>query len=243
MSNHWDIYFCYVDDKYASFLLDMDIWKELDRNIYSYPICLRIYVKNPSETGFPIDQEADLINNLENCLINDIGNRGFNVGRVTTDGVRDVYFYFKEPFNLEELASNYFSEHGYEIEMHIIDEEEPWGIYFNYLYPNKYEIQHIRNSNVIDSLRNSGDTTEKPRRVDHWINLGNSENTESVKEKAKSLNFEIECAHTSDEELTLQIFRTDYVDFNSINEVTDLIIEFIDEFDAEYDGWETQVIK
>lgn len=31
MSDHWDIYFCEIKGKFSSIVLDMDIWKEIEK--------------------------------------------------------------------------------------------------------------------------------------------------------------------------------------------------------------------
>jgi hypothetical protein len=147
----------------------MDIWKEIDQEIYSHPICLRTIVKSPSDNGTPINEEADLLNNIEDLIIAEINDLGYNVGRITSDGNRDVYFYFKEPSLelLSSIAKKYYSQHSYEFKVMKITEDSPWEFYFEYVYPNKNQIQHIGNRKVVDSLRDSGDTLEEPRRIDH----------------------------------------------------------------------------
>ncbi|OWA33498.1 hypothetical protein B9G55_22850 [Saccharibacillus sp. O16] len=243
MSDHWDIYFTTIEDQFASVVLDMDVWKEIDQNKFTFPIALRIEVKNPSESGVPVDQEAELINELEDRIINDIDGIGYNVGRVTTNGTRDVFFYFNNSFDLYALAEPIFNEHGYNIETFSIDEEESWNFYFGFLYPNKYEIQHMGNRSVLDSLQDSGDSLEEPRRVDHWIEFNNSTDEIEFIKKVKSMNFNIEEKHEKTDGIILQIYRNDRVDPQSINDITDMFVDLVEEFNGRYDGWETQVIK
>ncbi|MHA0858095.1 DUF695 domain-containing protein [Paenibacillus sp. CMAA1364] len=243
MSDHWDIYFSKIEEHFASIVLDMDIWKEVDQSQFSFPIALRFEIKNPNESGIPIDLEAEIINALEDRIINEINGTGYNVGRVTTNGIRDLFFYFSKDYDLSSLTGPIFLEHGYDIETFSINEEEPWGFYFNFLYPNEYEIQHMGNSNVLDSLRTSGDSLEVSRRVDHWIEFRSDIDKLDFIKKVKSLNFNIEQEHQSTDEITLQIYRVDRVDPQSINELTDMFVDLANKFNARYDGWETQVIK
>jgi len=243
MSDHWDIYFTTIEDQFASVVLDMDIWKEVDQCKFPFPIALRIEIQNPSESGVPVDQEAELINELEDMIINEIEGIGYNVGRVTTNGIRDLFFYFNNSFDLNSLAKPLFKEYGYNIGTFNLDEEEPWGFYFGFLYPNKYEIQHMGNRSVLDNLRESGDSLEDPRRVEHWIEFDDITDKIEFIKKVKSLNFKIEDEQEATDEIILQIYRTDRVDPQSINDITDMFVELVEEFNARYDGWETQVIK
>ncbi|MEF3351811.1 DUF695 domain-containing protein [Paenibacillus sp. GYB006] len=243
MSDHWDIYFCEIEDKFSSIVLDMDIWKEIDKSEYPYPKVLRIPIKNPGESGIPTNDEAELINDLEERINNEIIDVGFNVGRITTDGLRDVVYYFSKQYELEKVAEKYFLEHGYEIEVHNMEEENPWDFYFDFLYPNKYQKQHMGNRNVVEQLRESGDKLEEPRRVDHWIYFQSTEDKDRFEAKVKLLSFNISSNPSNDEEIYSQIYRHDDVDFHSINEVTDSLIDLAEECNGDYDGWESMVIK
>jgi len=243
MSDHWDIYFCEIEGKFASVVLDMDIWKEIEKSEYPHPMVLRIRIKNPGESGTPINEEAELINDLEDKINDESAGFGFHVGRVTTDGMRDVFYYFSKPYELEKAAETYFLEHGYEIEVLHLEEENPWDFYFEYLYPDKYQIQHMGNRKVVDQLRESGDTFEDVRQVDHWVYFQSIEDKEYFDAKVKLLGFEIDSDAPNDDKIYSHIYRSDYVDFHSINEVTDILVDLAGECHGEYDGWGTTVVK
>ncbi|MDU5142972.1 MAG: DUF695 domain-containing protein [Paenibacillus dendritiformis] len=243
MSDHWDIYFCDIQGKFSSIVLDMDIWKEIEKSEYPHPMVMRIPIKNPGKSGTPIHEEAELLNDLEDKITNEISGFGFLVGRITTDGLRDVFYYFSKPYELEKVAEKYFIEHGYEIQVHHIEEENPWDFYFEYLYPNKYQLQHMGNRKVVDQLRESGDTFENSRRVDHWIYFQSTEDKENFDAKAILLGFNIDSDPSHDEKMCTHIYRSDYVDFHSINQVTDILVDLAGECNGEYDGWGTTVVK
>lgn len=242
MSNHWDMYFCSIEDKFASIVLDMDIWKEIEREEYPVLKALRIIIKNPEASGTPHNEEAEVMNDLEDLVTDEIQESGFNVGRLTTDGVRDVYYYFSRQIDLRQISNKHFSEHGYEIEIFDINEDNAWDFYFEFLYPDKYQIQHMGNRKVIDSLSKSGDLLEEARRVDHWIYFNTTLDRDSFITKAKTLGFNDETDYTDNDRIYAQINRVDHVDFHSVNDVTDLLVELAGEFNGEYDGWETMVI-
>lgn len=68
MSEHWDIYFGYIEEKIASFVLDMDVWQEIDTEEYRQAIAVRLKINEPNEEGFPIGSEAEKINEMEDSL-------------------------------------------------------------------------------------------------------------------------------------------------------------------------------
>lgn len=248
MSEHWDMYFGYIEDQVASVVLDMDIWKEIDTEEYNYAVAIRLKIKAPNEDGFPVGPEADKINEMEDSL------NGFarfqniiQVGRVTTDGIRDIIFYSnrEEQKDLMEAAARFIEPHGYKYEIFLIEEEENWEFYFDFLYPNPYQQQHMNNRVVIEALEERGDKLDAPRKVVHWLCFENMIMLKRFEKTIKKEGFfiEEESVETNEEgKYVLTIYRMDTIDYSSINEVTDLLVEISEKYKGEYDGWETSVI-
>ncbi|CAM4492381.1 DUF695 domain-containing protein [Paenibacillus tarimensis] len=245
MSDHWDIYFCSIEDNFASILLDMGVWNEVDKSQYSLGMGIRIPIKNPGESGTPASDEAELINELEDMLTQSLGHLAVNVGRMTTNGIREIYYYFSSPFDLDTLAREiFYKQHYYDIVVFNMEENTPWEFYFEFLYPDKYQLQHMGNRSVVDSLSESGDTLEEARRVDHWLHFNSDSQRKTFENRVRTMGFNVELDRTDDgNEYVVQIYRNDFVDLHSINEVTDLLVDLSKEFDGRYDGWETMVIK
>jgi uncharacterized protein (TIGR01619 family) len=249
MSENWDMYFVYIQDKIASILLDMDIWKEIETEKYKYCFCLRLKIKEPNESGFPIDDEAENMNIIEDSIIEFLNHKNvINVGRITTDGIRDVIFYSIHDVNesIFEAANMFVKQLGYQFDAFALEEDQNWEFYFNYLYPNQYQIQHMGNSRVIDNLISHGDSLEEPRKVEHWIYFESKEKMNMFINEIIKEGFTIEdkSNQMNEEGKYMLVFsRIKLVNINSINEVTDLIVDLSEEFYGEYDGWETLVIK
>ncbi|KKK38132.1 hypothetical protein WQ57_09955 [Mesobacillus campisalis] len=248
MSENWDIYFDYIDDKIASVVLDLDIWQEIDNEEFNHSFCLRLNLKEPNEDGLPIEKEAEVINEIEDSLIEFLDHRNFiNVGRVTTNGVRDVIFYSNQELKniLIDAAHQFVKPAGYEFEIFGIEEDETWEFYYDFLYPNQYQQQHMGNQQVVDSLEESGDQLEVPRKVEHWLLFSDLKMMKRFIKDIKKEGFSIEEEPNQVNEegkYTVAISRIDSVDLPSINEVTDLLIEISEEHEGEYDGWETFVL-
>jgi uncharacterized protein (TIGR01619 family) len=249
MSENWDMYFGYIDDKLASVVLDLEIWQEIDTEKFNHPFCLRLKIKEPNKDGLPIGQEADVINEMEDSLIEFLGQKNFiNVGRVTTDGVRDVIFYSDQELKnaLIDAAHQFVVPAGYEFEIVGIEEDETWEFYYDFLYPNQYQQQHMGNQQVIDSLEESGDKLEVPRKVEHWLFFSDLKMMKRFIKDIRKEGFSIEEEPNQvneDGKYTISISRVDSVDLHSINEVTDLLVEISEKHEGEYDGWETFVIE
>ncbi|MDO3412476.1 DUF695 domain-containing protein [Saccharibacillus sp. CPCC 101409] len=243
MSDHWEHYFVTIEEQPGSIVLDMEIWDELDRNRYRFPVCLEIEMQHREENGFPNSEEADWMNELEDRITQELTQSACYVGRFTVEGVRSLYLYFNSPTIPKETVDKHLTPAGYAFRILEIEEAEPWDFYFEFLYPNEYEFQHIGNRSVIESLQNAGDSLEEPRRVDHWIVFEERADMLGFAGKAEELGFGIEGQQREEGEFHLHIHRKDYVDFRSINAVTDIFVSLAEEYRFRYDGWETQAIK
>ena len=247
MSEHWDMYFGYIENKLASVVLDMDVFQEIAMGEYSHSFCLRLIVKQPNEDGFPIGSEAEKMAEVEDSCIELLKSKNFiNVGRITTDGARDVIFYSnqKDSNYLVEAAELHIKQAGMQFEIFDIKEDEIWGFYFDFLYPNQYQQQHMGNRQVVDSLEEAGDNLEVPRKVEHWLYFDDAKMRKRFTKEVKKLGFTVDEEETSEEgEYLLTISRIDSVDFHSINKVTDFLVETSEKYNGEYDGWETFVIE
>ncbi|MGF3104578.1 DUF695 domain-containing protein [Rossellomorea sp. DUT-2] len=249
MSENWDVYVGYIEDRMASVVLDMDIVEEVNTEKYHHPYCIRFKVKRPNEDGFPVGAEADRLGEIEDSLIDSLDPQHFvHVGRVTTDGIRDLIFYSnqEESYALVDAAGRFSQPAGYEVEVFPIEEDEHWEFYYDFLYPNQYQQQHMGNRHVVERLEESGDTLQVPRKVDHWVYFDLPKGMKRFAKAIKKEGFSIESetGHPNEEgKYVLTISRVDLVDLHSINEVTDLLVEISETYDGEYDGWETLVIE
>ncbi|MEH7400058.1 MULTISPECIES: DUF695 domain-containing protein [Bacillaceae] len=253
MSEYWNAYFSFINDKPATVVLDMEVTEEV--NIEDYPtiVCIKLQLKNPDERGFPSKHELEVLEKVNKDIEKRINLKLYlNVGRVTTDGFRELVYYTSEqdPKMLIEVAEQIIEANDYEFEMYGMDEEELWEYYFEFLYPNQYHLQHISNAELIEQLQRSGDKLKLPRKVEHFI-LFNDEIKikEFISEIAKEgFNFEGKYSNNDEDldeeyEFTVRISRLDHVDLDSIDELTDYLIEASEHFGGNYDGWETLVIK
>ena len=189
------------------------------------------------------------MNEMEDAILENLNPKNFlNVGRVTSNGVRDIIFYSDQQSSnaLMETADQFIAPTGYAYEVFEIEEDETWEFYHEFLYPNQYQQQHMGNQQVLFSLEEAGDSLEVPRKVDHWLYFHDLKMMKSFIKEVKKHRFAIEEKSKQmdeDGKYFVRISRTDYVDLHSINEVTDLLIEIADKYEGDYDGWETFVVK
>jgi uncharacterized protein (TIGR01619 family) len=250
MSENWDIYMEYIEGKLASFLLDMDIWKEIDIEKYKHCFYLELKIKEPNEDGFPFGDESEKLNEVEDSFTESLGYKNnINVGRITTNGVRKVIYYSTKGLdnNILEVAKSFIRQTGYQFNIIQIVEKNAWEYYYNFLYPSKYQKEHMANRKVVDSLVSHGDKLEESRKVEHWLYFNNGIKMKLFVDEIQKMGYNIESINNKlDEEVgkyMLIISRIELVDYNSINKVTDFLLEILKKYEGEYNGWETYVIK
>src|SRR5262249_29302165 len=95
MSESWDFYFARVNGTLASLFVDLGLRPSVpgpDR-----PCLLWVFVemRAPRPDGLSTSEEAPVLNQIEDALSAQLASalRGAQVGRVTTDGRRELYFY------------------------------------------------------------------------------------------------------------------------------------------------------
>jgi uncharacterized protein (TIGR01619 family) len=245
----WAVYFSTVnEDQIGSTVVDLGfagiapIQSKLQLTTFT------IFMKNPTEDGLSSAEESDLLNQIEDDFIELIVGQldAVYVGRLKYDGKILSYFYSKNIEGIEDIFArteqkypNYRFEHGSK-------EEKDWRAYFEVLYPSPFEMQVIQNGRVVENLEKQGDTLEKEREVEHWIYFKTESEREHFLVSIKDDGFEIvekDTTNSSQLPFSLQISRVDKVDYENIHEYVLYLWQKAQEFNGDYDGWETSVVK
>ena len=249
LSGYWDTYLGFIDEKPAAIVLDMEVSQEIDTEQYNHAFAVRFSLKWPNEDGLHIGSEADELNEVEEAFSESVELKQYiYVGRITTDGIRDIIFYStqEEAEVLVLHAKDYYHTLGYEVEVYKIEEETYWEFYFEVLYPNPYQFQHMGNHSLLEALEDSGDKLEVPRKVEHIILFQKEKMMKRFIKVVKNEGFTIEeNSFKTDEEgnYVTCIIRVDSVDYEAIDDLTDLLLEIAEKYEGEYGGWETMVIE
>lgn len=243
MSNHWNTFMTYIEDKPASIVLDMEPWNDEANGKLTNLYKLNIKLNEPNEYGLTNNKEAEILNAIEGSINESLGRNYINVGRLTTNGIRNIYFYTdsNDENELEKNATKFLENYRFRIKR--IEERKPRDFYYEFLYPNEYEQQHMANGQLVNRLIELGDNLKELRKVDHWVYFDSEDSRRKFKEKVKSEGFNIEDQDIQNNRYSLRISRKDSVQLSSINGVTDYLVSVVIECKGEYDGWETKVMK
>jgi uncharacterized protein (TIGR01619 family) len=250
MSDNWNFYLDELDEHLASFVVDLDVTEEVNIKKYKWLFAVKVTIKNPTEQGFPGEQEDEQICEWEDELMERLNNEDIiQVGRLTTNGAREFFYYAKKEKQgklIDQHALAVLDKNGYETEISHIEEEEPWSFYSEFLYPDEYQFQQMSNRELVELLENENDDLEIPRKIEHWIEFETLDDLKAFerdiqKEGFTTENFEQQ--RNEDGTYSITISREDGVDFHLIDDVTVTIIAVAQQHNGVYDGWESPVIQ
>jgi uncharacterized protein (TIGR01619 family) len=248
-TQEFDFYFTNVDDKIGSMFVDLGIYSYAPVNDRPNLVWISLKLNTPNEDGLTTSEESNFLYDLEDKLEQELGEKhnGIFVGRLTSNGKRDYYYYLENPMLYDKTISEVMVEYpSYTFDYgNKIDAE--WNTYFNLLYPSDREMQCLTNRRVVDNLEKNGDPLTKERQVDHWIYFNNNSDRENYINRILQENFKVESSEidtdSENEQYTLQISRIDNVDLDNVNEYVLFLWELANENNARYDGWETSIEK
>lgn len=250
MSDQWEVYFAPVDEQPAAILVDIGVADSAPDS--SRPMLLWVWLtmKSPDDNGFPNEDEEPLLTTIEDTFIDavELTTGAVLVGRVTTCGRREFYFYSKSEEGFEDTIAEAMQKYeDYEYETGAQEDEE-WTQYFTVLYPGAEDAQQILNRQLIDQLEESGDVLTKPRPVDHFAYFASDEARAEFISHVIGAGYEFVGKKNnedpdSDYPYGVNLKRVSAVDWDTIDEITFELFDLAREYGGDYDGWETPVVK
>ena len=251
-TENWDSYPSPVDeDRVGFFFIDLglvDIAPIADKpNL----VRLRLNILQPDDNGMLDDQEAAVLNEMEDALVTTMASQfdGVYPGRVTIEGERSFYFYLgQKTAGYEEAFARVmadFPDYKYECRL---QEDPKWENYLEFMFPEPVQLQSMQNRRVVYQLAQHGDQLTVPRTVEHWINFKTQYDREAYWNAVNAMGFELLEMATDEENdegysYSLHITRDDKVDYDSIDECVLPLWGLAKEYNGNYDGWETGIVS
>lgn len=246
MAEDWDFYMCRVDGKLASMALDLGLAAtapDAGRPLMGF-VRIPLLVARPD--GLSDRTEFDRLEEIEEALIASVvpAVDATYVGRCTTEGHRDFYFYFASRSGLDAAVGGVFARFApYRPEI-VVGEEPGWETYLHWLFPGRDDLQSIMNRRVCDNLEKHGDTLTKPREIMHWAYFPSSEAADrfavAIAEKGFRIEEKIDPA-AERHGFGVRFARADVPGRDRIDALTGEILDGIAREGGDYDGWETFV--
>lgn len=250
MSDKWEVYFAPVDEEPAAILVDLGIAETAPDTDRPMLLWVLVPMLSPDDNGFATEEEEPRLTELEDAFIDavELTTGAILVGRMTTCGRREFYFYARSTEGFEDTIAEAMEKfEDYEFETGSLEDEE-WLQYFNVLYPDPEDEQQIFNRQVIERLSDSGDKLTKPRPVTHHASFKSAEDRAeflkalpagTYKIKDESFDNDSECEWP----YTVSLERVSPVDWETIEEITFDLFDLANDHDGEYDGWGSPVVR
>ena len=218
----------------------------------NYPkrLHLQILYKNADDNGFPTREEGEYVYSIEDAIVEIIEQHGdILAGIVKCDERVRIVSYAKNELGyydeISEMMSEKFPDYAYTL---AVVEDEDWELYFQALYPDRYEYQSIMNMRLIENIKSDGDSMV-PRVLEHCLLFKTEENGEAFLAKVMEDGFiKLSSEDLSNNEdidkeypYVLVIGREDA--FENIDEIVWYLMDLAEEFDGEYSGWGCHIVK
>ncbi|MCB9742521.1 MAG: DUF695 domain-containing protein [Alphaproteobacteria bacterium] len=244
MSQQWDFYFCRVDGHVASILLDLGA---LDRGVdEDRPTLLsvRIPLLEPREDGLTTGEEAEALNEVEDKLAAALerSDQAQAVGRLTTNGYREVFFYGVAGEGLREAIGEAIEGTDYKPLFRAAPEPD-WGTLFQFLAPDEKSYRWIMDRRVVDQLVSHGDDPRQPRPVDHYATFADEASRDAFLHAARGQGFEAEAgAVTEDGVHGVHLVMHHPVMLGQLHPITTHLAELARAHGGDYDGWGSPIV-
>ena len=218
----------------------------------NYPkrLHLQILYKQADDNGFPTREEGEYVYSIEDAVEGIIEQHGdILAGVVKCDERARIFAYVKNELGyydeISEMMSKNFPDYAYTL---AVVEDQDWELYFQALYPDRYEYQSIMNRMLIEDIKGNGDSMV-PRVLEHCLLFKTEENGEAFLAKVMEDSFiKLSSENQSNNEdidkeypYLLVIGRED--DFENIDDIVCYLMDLAEEFDGEYSGWGCHVVK
>lgn len=240
----WNFYMTNIEDKQASIYLNLGLHKYIPIKEKSNLGWISIKLNNPTENGLTTNEESNILFEIEDWIIENINTtNSIYIGRLTSNGFRDFYFYSKNIEQFKNEAQKVKSKfNGYQFLIDIKNDKN-WNGYLD-IYPNEMDMQSMSNREVLEYLEKNGDNLSKGREVFHWIYFKNENDRQRYIETVKKEKFEVVNENINKREkfpYSLQVKRIDKVGYGDIDDYTLYLWKTAKEHNGDYDGWETSV--
>ena len=218
----------------------------------NYPkrLHLQILYKNADDNGFPTREEGEYVYSIEDAVEEIVKQHGdMLAGVMKCDERVRIFAYTKNEVGYYDEISAVMSENfpDYAYTLAVVDDPD-WELYFQALYPDRYEYQSIMNMRLIEDIKSDGDSMV-PRVLEHCLLFKTEENGEVFLTNVMEEGFyKLSSENLSNNEdidkeypYVLVIGREDA--FENIDEIVWYLMDVAEEFDGEYSGWGCHIVK
>ena len=147
-SGNWRSYICNVNDALASIFLDLEYYDVAPVDGLPVLAWLFIKLKMPDDRGCSTDEEFEALCSYEDDIFHAIAemNDVHYVGRITTQGMRQFYFYTSADLELDKSLDVVVAKYSDYLYQFGSKPDQNWTQYLELLYPGPQRMEQIEKS-------------------------------------------------------------------------------------------------
>jgi hypothetical protein len=246
MTDHWNFYPLLVDDQPASIFVDLGAEACAPLPELPHMAYVSLLMRQPRPDGLSSSEEFDALMEVENALEQSLCSAQIAyVGRNTSNGCRDFYFYIASPLDWKDRVQQVmqrFREYKYDVGSR---EDAEWSVYKDFLLPGPRTRQSIENRTVCEALERGGDALTTPREIDHWSYFPDQSGADAYLVEATALGYKLRDRSTNvlyPLPFGICVWRVDTPSYQAIDGVTMPLYDAAGRNGGDYDGWECVMV-
>lgn len=249
MQEYWESYLKLVDGHKAMVAFNAGVADGVPHQEFMYVGFVKVKLKNPTQDGLLSQEESDDISFIEDRIEMESlrWRSGRYIGRIVSNGEVNFIYYLRLDFewsNTVFSAMKEFSEYIYEYGSRV---DMEWEVYQKLLFPTIKEWQIIANHHACDSLKEQEDDLQTPRAIEHKAYFTSEQGREGfiglIEKEGYRVQKTTEVPFQGKTMFGVEFYRIDKAFYYDIDEITLKIIDICSEFDGQYDGWESSLVK
>lgn len=241
----WNVYFSRIGDAPAALRINLALIEVAPLAEYLQHVRVSMKLEQTNEHGFPTPEESEAVYDIEDQIDRLAGNDNIPAGIVTTDGAANWYFYSRDAEAFAQACRTLLTQNNRVCDIKISEDAE-WSFYQEFLYPDRYELQAIRNEQVLRRFRQDGDRLEQPRPIDHWLFFHTEADLNAAAAKVAALGYTVSDSGRIEHEEDHPSYRLQLSKNAPLTDIDNDTWELIDiahENNGDYDGWGSILVQ
>lgn len=241
----WNVYFSRIGDAPAALRINLALIEVAPLAEYPQHVHVSMKLEQTNEHGFPTPEESEAVYDIEDQIDRLAGNDNIPAGIVTTDGAANWHFYSRNAETFAQACRTLLIQNDRVCDIKISEDAE-WSFYQEFLYPDRYELQAIRNEQVLRRFRQDGDRLEQPRPIDHWLFFHTEADLNAAAAKVGTLGYTVSDGGRIEQEEDHPSYRLQLSKNAPLTDIDNDTWELIDiayENNGDYDGWGSILVQ
>ncbi|MEO7174532.1 MAG: DUF695 domain-containing protein [Saprospiraceae bacterium] len=239
----WDFYIVQQEDSLSTIAVDLGFSNVAPIKDKQDIAWISLFLINPSNDGLATADESNTLAKIEDQLALEMTQKqgAHYVGRITSDGHQDLFFYLGDPGHFEETVYQLMVSFPDYLFKFGSKEDKDWNGYFKLLYPKPKTLQRIYSRRKFDDLQQSENWYTIPKLMQYQFAFKTEVDRNRFETLIAKDGFQLENQNTV-EGLELpycsKIERNEQIDLTHLGDTIDWLIDQSESCHGSFQGWE-----